>query len=200
MKISFPQVQGSTEIYMDVMRAICGDTKGKSMVDLCSNLAPHTPLLGFARRLYVDILPRRLDLSSEQQYFRQHDVLRLNEIITDDADIDVTICSDGIEHFTKPKGYELLEIMEMVSRKQILFTPLGEYMVDVISEDPEGHHSGWVPEDVKNYAAIVFPDYHPTLGVGAFFFLKCEDLATEWDRITRELIAKPWGQYSKIEL
>jgi hypothetical protein len=179
MKLEFPNIHGNDTVYMDCLRAICGDTAGKSMVDLGCNLAPHTPLLGFADRMYVDILPRILDHREEQKYFVQQDILLFKR--TDDKD--VSIASDVIEHFTKENGFKLIEIMERISNRQILFTPLGDYMVDHVSTDPEGHHSGWYPEDFPGYASIVFPEYHPTLGVGAFFVWRCENIEADFERV-----------------
>lgn len=190
MKKIFDNIHGNTEIYMDVLRAICGDTGGKSMMDLCCNLAPHTPLLGFKDRSYIDVLYRTLDHPAEQRHFYQLNVLNFEN--RKPLDLDVTIASDAIEHFQKEDGILLRTIMEKFSRKQILFTPLGEYMVDINSTDPEGHHSGWAPEEFTGYAAIVFPDYHPTLGVGAFFVWRCDDIEKDFERVMGILNTKSW--------
>jgi hypothetical protein len=188
MKLEFPNIHGNDVVYMHCLRTICGDTAGKSMIDLCCNLAPHTPLLGFTDRVYIDILPRILDHKEEQKHFLQMDVLKINERPFLSS-VDVTICSDGIEHFTKDNGFLLKEKMEAVSKRQVLFTPLGEYMVDHVSTDPEGHHSGWRPEDLSGYASIVFPEYHPTLGVGAFFAWKCDNIEEDFERVKFALTA-----------
>jgi len=191
MNLTFPNVHGNSEIYMDCLRAICGDhCADESFIDLCCNLAPHTPLLGFAERCYIDVLPRILDHPEEQQFFIQKDVLAINPFLT----YDTSICSDGIEHFKKEDGYKLLGLMYEISYKQILFTPLGEYMVDPISKDPEGHHSGWTPEDVPGHATIVFPQYHPTLNVGAFFFWSSDNLQEDFERVEQILKTKSWAK------
>lgn len=157
---------GTIEIYMDCLRAICGKTSGKSMVDLCCAYAPNTPRLGFEIRNYIDVIPRTLDHQEEQRYFLQRDVLTFGEV---GVHYDVAICSDGIEHLTKENGLKLLEIMKCISDKQIIFTPLGPYAIDD-GDNPEGHHSAWYPEEFTGeWSTICFPNYHPTLGVGAFF-------------------------------
>ena len=191
LQLEFPGVHGNTQVYMDCLRAICGDTAGKSMIDLCCCTAPHTPLLHFKDRMYVDILPRKLDWPEEQEFFLQQDVLEFEKAIVFDRS-DVAICSDGIEHFSKENGYRLLHQMERIAHKQVLFTPLGEYLV-VNSDDPEGHHSGWWPEDFKGYASIVFPEYHPTLGVGGFFVWKCRDIEQDFERVKEILMSKSWA-------
>jgi hypothetical protein len=192
MKITFPHTHGTDEIYMDCLRAICGDTKGKSMIDLCCNKAPHTPLLGFEKRIYVDILPRTLDHSSEQQYFHQMDVLKLGYLVN----FDVSICSDGIEHLSLENGVRLRRWMESQTKRQVLFTPLNPWMMSDKEdhEDPEGHHSVWSPDDIflQGYASIVFPEYHPSLGIGAFFAWRCDNLKADYERVYLDLMKKHW--------
>lgn len=189
----FPNVHGSGIIYMDVLRALCGDTTNKTMIDLMSNKAPYTSQLGFKERTYMDILPRKLDNPNEQQFFIQQDVFDIDFI--NGKMYNVSICSDGIEHLTKENGKRLLYIMNLISVKQILFTPLGDYMVDTQSTDPEGHHSGWLPKDVPEYDCLVFPEWHPTLNIGSFFFFKLGVLnhEEEFKRIVNELKQKKWN-------
>jgi len=167
MEIIFENVNGSGIVYLDCLKAICGNTDGKSMADLGCNHAPYTCQLGFEKRTYIDILPRTLDEAKEQQYFVHDDAL--NWLINQKENVDVSISSDHIEHLTKDKGFELLLLMEAKSSKQIIFTPLGNYMVNEQDTNPENHHSGWMPEYFAGYAKIIFPKYHPTLNVGAFF-------------------------------
>ena len=99
MILEFPNVEGSGELYLDVMRAICGDTAGKSMVDLMCHKAPYTPQLGFKERTYVDIQFRGMDFKEEIDRFIECDVLEF--LSTNKKKYDVAICSDGIEHFKK---------------------------------------------------------------------------------------------------
>lgn len=197
MKIIFPEVEGTTEIYMDVLRAICGETKGKSMLDIGCNKAPHTPLLGFKDRLYIDILPRVLDHPDEQRFFHQKDALHITakHIVAE-----TTICSDCIEHVSRENGFKLINIMERISYRQVLFTPLDPWCMSdkTPQEDPEGHHSVWSPEDFPGYASIVFPVYHPTLNIGAFFFYRCENLQEDFELVTMELMKKPWSNHTPI--
>jgi len=185
MQLTFDNIQGSGELYLKVMKSILGDTQGKSMADLGCNQAPYTCQLGFEKRVYIDILPRTLDDANEQQYFIQADVL---EFLNDNKvnQFDVTIASDFCEHLTPMGGTKLLNLMELSSKKQVLFTPLGSYLVND-DDDPEGHHSGWTPEIVSDYASIIFPNWHPQLNIGAFFFWKCDDLENDFKRVCNEL-------------
>lgn len=192
MQITFEKVNGSGEVYLDVLKTICGDPKGKSMADMGCNLAPYTCQLGFEKRVYVDILHRQLDDHNEQKYFVQQDALDF--LKNTDTEFDVCVSSDHIEHLTDMDGTKLLILMEDKSLKQVLFTPLGDHMVETDNYNPEAHHSGWTPELVPDYACIIFPDYHPSLGIGAFFFFKCDDLEIEFERVVNELKQKEWAK------
>ncbi len=188
MKIVFENKQGNDEVYMDCLYAILGDTKRNSMVDLGAHHAAHTPKFGFKERIYIDILPQVLDHSGEQQYFIQKDILEIEE---GSYNVDVVFANDLIEHLTIPNGYKLLKIMESISTKQILFTPLGEMWVGT-SGHPEEHASGWTPEMIEGYASIVFPHYHKLWGFGAFFFWRCENIEQDFERVKNELKTKRW--------
>lgn len=196
MQIIFENVEGNDTVYMDTLMAICGDTKDKSMLDAMCNLAPHTPLLGYGERAYVDVLPRILDHKEEQKYFIQEDVFTY--LKSAKKKYDTIICSDGIEHITVLDGYALLCNFGLMSNKDIIFTPLGEHMVED-GNNPESHHSGWYPEMLpRGYASIVFPQYHPTLGIGAFFSWSCRDIDADFERVKDELEAKKW--WNRLEI
>ena len=190
MTIEFKGVNGNEEVYIDCLNAILGNTKRNSMVDFGCNKAPHTPKFGFKERTYMDILPRELDYHDEQQFFIQKDILTVKK---GSYNVDVAFANDLIEHLTIKNGKKLLGIMESISTKQILFTPLGEMWVGE-SDNPEDHRSGWTPDMIKGYASIVFPDYHKVWGFGAFFFFKCDNLETEFERVANELKSKQWAK------
>lgn len=170
MQIVLPGLKGSGELWLGIMKIICGDTSKQSMIDLGCHLAPYTSQLGFWYRAYVDIQERPLDNPEEQQFFIKWDAVLYIGIC--EEYFDVSIASDFIEHLTKDRGEHLLFRMEEVSDKQIIFTPLGDYMISK-DDHPDSHHSGWTPAMMPEYLSIVLPDYHPTLGVGAFFAINC---------------------------
>lgn len=190
MTIEFKGINGNEEVYMDSLNAILGDTKRNSMIDLGCNLAPHTPKFGFKERTYMDILPRVLDHINEQQFFIQQDILKVKK---GSYNVDVAFANDVIEHLSIKNGKKLLGIMESISTKQILFTPLGEMWVGN-SGHPEEHASGWTPDMIKGYASIVFPDYHKVWGFGAWFLWKCEDIELDFVRVVNELKSKQWAK------
>jgi len=190
MQTEFKGVVGNGEIYLDVMKAICGDTEGKSMADLMCYHAPYTPLLGFKNRIYVDVQERGLDHKEEQQYFVKSDIFMFL-VENSNLHFDVMICSDGIEHLHKQAGFDLALAMKLMSDKSIIFTPLGEWMV-TNDDHPDSHKSGWLPSDLNGYATIVFPDFHPTLNEGAFFVWYCKDIKQDFERVKNELKNKTW--------
>lgn len=192
MQLEYPGVVGSGELYLKVLKAICGDTAGKSMVDLMCYHAPYTPLLGFNKRTYLDIQDRGLDHKEEQSFFKQVDVL---EYLSNSycQYFDVAICSDGIEHLEEFHGLFLIKKMYMHSKKQILFTPLGDLNLSA-EKHPDSHRSGWTPEKIEymipgssHFAYIIFPNFHPTLNTGAFFFWHCNNIQQDFERVKNEL-------------
>jgi hypothetical protein len=193
MILEYPGVVGSGEIYLDVMKAICGNTTGKSMADLMCHHAPYTPLLGFEHRIYVDIQDRGLDHKSEEKYFLISDVFRFLDKCSDSS-FDVMICSDGIEHLEKLHGYDLLLSMKLKARKSIIFTPLGDLNV-TDDNHPDSHKCGWEPSHMPtDYAKIVFPNFHHTLNAGAFFAWTCAGIRQDFERVKLELNNKKWAK------
>lgn len=176
MQIVLPGINGSGGLWLDIMKIICGkmpDHPASNMCDLMCHRAPYTPQLGFKERKYIDVQNRGFDFPEEMRFFEQIDVLEFLKSCT--VDYDVMICSDGIEHLTFYQGCEMLALMRMHSSIQIIFTPLGDYM---ISEEghPDNHRCGWTPELLPNYLSVVLPYFHPTLNVGAFFAVDCSEV------------------------
>ena len=195
MRIDFPGVVGTIEVYMDVMRAICGPTEGRSMADLMCCTAPNTPKLGFSKRTYIDIIDRKLDDPKEQQFFRHMDVFKDPQFMW--GHVDVAICSDGIEHLYLEDGYKLIDLMETVSTRHLIFTPLDNiFGIDTVNgdENPEHHRSLWHPRMLPGWASIVFPDYHKVYGGGAFFSFRTPSTRYHLDKAYDELKEKSWAK------
>lgn len=172
---------GSYEFYEEVINAIIGNnTEDKTFIDLCCCEATVTRKLKFKEKTYVDVLDC-WEIPGEMDRFVQADVLGDHPIFN--KKYDIANCSDGIEHLTRDDGFRLVERMKNISDKQILFTPLGNYMIEEGNPDPKCHKSGWFAEDFVGFASIVCPQYHPTLGVGAFWVWKCEDIEKDFARV-----------------
>lgn len=182
MILTLPPIPGDNELHLKILESICGPTRG-SMIDLCCYHAPTTPKLGFKERKYVDIQDRKLDDPDEQQYFELGNALEVT------GHYDVALCIDGIEHFGFRDGLKLLDVMAMISDKQILFTPVGPFMYEPLTTHPDTHKSFWNPniQEMAGYANVVLPNYHPKLDVGAFYFWKCPNLEEEFERVKKEL-------------
>lgn len=185
------QVDGSPEIHLDVLKAICGDTSNLSMLDLGCGFAPQTRQLGFRSRTYVDVVER--DLGDEMRYFLNCNILS-NEYFKKEK-YDVCFALDVVEHFHKDAGQYMIFLMGKMADKQVIFTPLGEYLVGKGDPDsPDTHRSGWLPEEFKGWATIVFHNFHLTLGIGAFFAFHSDNLETEFYRVLTELESKLWAK------
>ncbi len=181
-------IDGSGEVYLKIMKAICWGVSDKSMVDIGCHKAPYTPQLGFKERTYIDIQNRPLDFIEEQKYFVQSDIF--NYLKGCKKRFDVSIASDVIEHFTNFFARALLGGMIKLSDKQIVFTPLGPHIVEkTLTNNPDTHKSGWVPEQFEQigWATIVLPNFHPSMKVGAFFAFHCINTESEFERIKTEL-------------
>lgn len=177
--------EGSGELQLKILKAICDKDNGL-MGDIGCGFAPNTRQLGFKRKKFYDIVER--DLGEENENFCKTEIL---ELITDYfiSDYDVLICLDCIEHFKKQDGISLIKWMGFHSRKQIFFTPLGDYIIETTpTNNPDSHKSGWMPEEFEKmgYATIVMPNYHPTLNAGAFFAFKCENIEQLFDKISKQ--------------
>lgn len=184
MTLTFPH-EGTIEVYMQVIRAICGETQGRSMIDLCCAFAPNTPKLGFDKRHYLDIIDRNLDHPDEQKFFWRKNVLNIHFGHDYVEKFDVAIASDAIEHFYPEDGKRLIDIMKLISHKQIIFTPIGEIfkLHNTGADDPEAHHSLWTPEDFPGWATVVFPNYHRVWNGGAFFAWHCDNIEQDFERV-----------------
>ncbi len=183
MILSLPH-EGNGELHLKVLKSICGNTEGKKALDICCGYAPQTRHLGFSHITYVDKVER--DLGSENKSFiveNVFDFFKHNRTI-----YDTSIILDGIEHFRKPDAHELIHQMELFSDKQIIFTPLGDHMIEhVESDDPDTHKSGWLPADFGGWASVIFPNFHKLLGIGAFFTWYCPGIGEDFSRVVNEL-------------
>lgn len=190
MRLEF-DCEGSGEVQLAVLKAICDSTVGKSMIDLCCGEAPNTRKLGFERKTFVDIFYR--DLGEESANFICQEIFKLPKM----KYYDVAIAMDCIEHFSKKDGYTFLKIMDGLADKRIIFTPLGNYLIETTKTDnPDSHKSGWENEEFEEmgWATIAFQNFHPTLNIGAFFAWQCHYIYTDFLRVKQELNQYSWAK------
>lgn len=159
--------QGSMALWNEIFIRILGcKTTDISLLDLCCGRMANTGQFQYKRSLHVDVI----DFAERPKNYNfiKQDVLKLDPVLV--GLFDVVLCSDGIEHLSKEQGIELLKQMQVLSRKQIVFTPLGDYMVDQNTTNPEHHRSGWLVSDFPpDWETQEFPNWHPTLGIGALW-------------------------------
>ncbi len=196
-ELIFEKITNGNEVYMDCLNLILGDTPRKSFIDLGCHHAHNTPLLGFEKRKYVDILPNVLDFPQEQQYFQQSDILETPL----DVKYDVSFALDVPEHLTIDNGLKLYDIMFKISDKSICFTPLDDiFGMNYETDDPESHRSLWQPEMLEGilpdtFIYITFPNFHKIWNGGAFFYYHVKgDIDKEFNRITNEINKFPWAK------
>ena len=185
--IAYYDYEGNIDIYLNVLNAIIGKER-ESMMDLGCCTSPNTPLLRFKKRSYVDINDRVLDHPDEQFYFTKADITKLVWIDTFPKK-SVSFCLDCLEHLTYDDGFKVLKLMDSMSEKQILFTPLTDLfgMVKDDDKNPEAHRSLWKPEMLPDYAHLVFPNYHKQWNGGAFFFFKTQDTQKDFEIVKQKL-------------
>jgi hypothetical protein len=164
---------GSLELWLKVVREIIGGpTNELVLLDLCCNECTGTKQLGFNRHVGVDV--ENWSTRPANVEFHEMDVLEAIRGQVASRGCDVCICSDGIEHLPKKEGAKLLKQMARVAPIAIIFTPLGDYMVNPDATSPHDHRSGWKPEEFTaiGWEVSVYPNWHPTLNCGAFFAWK----------------------------
>lgn len=189
--------EGNGEVHLDVLKVICGNTEGKSLCDLCCGFASQTRQLGFTEKHFVDKVYR--DLAEESKNFWHNDIAYHIGNIAGRKHYDVVIMLDAIEHFKKPIAYAYLDCMIGMAEKQIIFTPLGSYLIETTeTEDPDSHKSGWWANEFEDmgWSTIVFTNFHKLLNIGAFFAWRSPNQEQEFERIKNELNQKEWTKFS----
>jgi len=195
MLATFKQ-NGSSELQIEVLKAICGDTENKTMVDLACGSAPQTSQIKFKERTFVDIVKRHLP-EVEEELINMDVIKYLKKAIEENKQFDISISTDTIEHFRDNDALEFLALTSKVAKKQIWFTPLGEYCMTTDQNDnnPDSHKSEWTPEKLDGimkgkWAHLVFPNWHPTLGnngLGAFFSWTCDNIKEDYEIVIDKL-------------
>ena len=193
--VTYPNViEPNHQRFGEILSIIAGpNTASKTMIDLCCHNANTTRHIPFKERTFVDI--KKDIIPDIPPNFYELDVLSEHPIF--EKYYDVSFAIDAIEHFLKSDGKKLLRRMELISKMSILFTPLGDYCVDTSSTDPLAHKSGWLPEEQLElgWNSLVFPKFHPQLGIGAFIFWKDTEEPDDFDRVLQGLSTLNMGDY-----
>lgn len=190
MVITLEGITGSGQLYLDIMRIICGpriyDWK-RNIWDLMCHRCPYNWQLDYDYYTLVDIIYRGVEVPENLDFtFIRADVFDALDCFHNPGidKIDTIVCVDGIEHLSKENGKRLILEMGEHATKQIIFTPLGQ--LSVTNDDhPDAHKSGWNPDDFDGWASIILPNFHQQLNCGAFFTFNCSD--EEKQRIYNEI-------------
>ena len=198
MRLTF-DCEGYSEVHLDVLKVLVGEIwrMEKDMVDLCCGFAAQTRQLQFSDKNFIDIVDR--DLAEENVNFEVRDVMEFIGCRFPQK-LHSTFLLDAIEHFKKEEGKKILYWMNENSERSIVFTPLGDYLIETTeTNNPDSHKSGWHPEEFEEngWVTVVFPNFHKLLGIGAFFALKCDNIKDEFKNIYYELNQKEWAKSNK---
>jgi len=152
-----------------------GQTSDLSLADLGCGSAPRTRWIKARSQAFVDT-QRNAGSPPKTIQADLFDFMRLPGSV-----FDLSFCLDVIEHFEKPRGLEILALVEERTRvMSMIFTPLGDMLIN--PSDPTGHKSGRLPEELeaRGWDTIVLPRFHdPWLDGqtwGAFFAVRGSDL------------------------
>lgn len=161
---------GNLELYLLTLRNIIGcPEKDVSMLDLCCAEMTITKTLHFRESVHVDVVDWKT--RPDNAKFIQSDALDFISKQPSDF-FDVCLCSDGIEHLTKARGFDLLKEMSRISKRvAIIFTPDCEMGLYPESVDPDVHKSQWYPTELNDLGWDVhhFTRWHDVWNMGAFF-------------------------------
>lgn len=195
MRIQTYNQNGDSALQVQVLKAVCGSTEDKTLIDLCCGSAPQTGQIAFKEKTHVDAVDRFLVGGGKVIVANVIDFLK-----TTTSRYDISISTDSIEHFRDKDAWEFVELTSKVASKNIWFTPLGEFCMtlDPENNDPDTHKSEWTPKKLEAanpgyWSFLVFPNWHPTLRnskdetLGAFFFWHCKNADADFERVKSEL-------------
>ena len=142
------------------------------VVDLaCGNSSPLQHINSIIYKVGIDLYEPYINESKTNSYHDEYhcmDVLESHSKFGDNS-FDATVALDLIEHLDKKQGYELINMMEKMSRKRvIIFTPngflkQGEYD----GNNLQIHNSGWTVDEFQSLGFEV-------IGVGGLKFFRGE--------------------------
>lgn len=151
--------------YMRLLRDSIGE--GKTILDLGCEDGRLLTLLSDGKNWEVtgvDIFHKNIKEASKKRIFVKlikGDILKVSKkLIKERKKFDVVFCSQVIEHISRKEGEELLNIVDKLAKRKIIFgTPRG------FMEQPEAflgynphqvHESGWTEDDFKKRGFKVY--------------------------------------------
>lgn len=106
----------------------------------------------------VDIYKKNIEMAAKREIYImliKGDVVKVaTDLVKKKKKYDVVFCSQVIEHISRKKGAELLNLVEKLAKKRIVIgTPSGfmEQPHEFLGNNPhQVHKSGWTKEDFKS--------------------------------------------------
>jgi SAM-dependent methyltransferase len=188
---------GEHEVFLRTLReALVGTCE--SVLDVGCGF--RSPIRSFShllpRTVGVDGYDKAIERSRAagiHQEYHCMDLLKVGEAFAPKS-FDAAIAIDVIEHFDKPDGYRLLEMLESIARKRvILFTPNGFLPQDEWDGNVHQHHrSGWEVYDfeLRGYRVIGMSGWKPLRGDYALPRIRPYPLGGFVSRLTEPLTAR----------
>lgn len=139
----------------------------RALIDDC----PKVLDLGCGGRFYTHDIPNTVWIDIDPKLATDPRVLLMDVREAPQAlrrmHFDVALMTDIIEHFPKADGYKLLQELENLAERIIVFTPLGNMWVTDKEPGSHMHHrSGWFPHELEaiGYKTWAWPIFHNFAG------------------------------------
>jgi cyclopropane fatty-acyl-phospholipid synthase-like methyltransferase len=150
----------------------------------------------FSRTVGVDGYTASIERSRAagiHQEYHQLDLLQVGQHFAPKS-FDAVIALDVIEHFDKPEGYRLLEMMESLARKRVvIFTPNGFLPQDEWDNNVhQVHRSGWEVYDfeLRGYRVTGMSGLKPLRGAFALPRIRPARLGSRLSILTEPLATR----------
>lgn len=201
MRQGFENIEGTADILLAVLKTILEEPAGMTICDLGCCEASVTHRLPVGQKVYVDLVKRDIKgFEPHKDIFVQDDVLHYLQ--TTEKRFSAAIALDLIEHLTEENGRLLINLMQLRADRVIIFTPLGDYLLEETPTDnPDAHRSGWLPETFEELgmATIVFHNFHPSIKAGGLFAFYSKDIKNESARVFNILETQKLPEWIKSQ-
>jgi len=107
----------------------------------------------------VDICEESLKVAERRGKFKELILCDVRKLPFENKTFDCVISTEVIEHLTKDEGYDLLDKIESIARKQVaITTPWGADLLERHSFNPYMQHQcGWIPSEFEARGYKIYP-------------------------------------------
>ena len=150
------------KIFPDYQMKLNSLTKDcKSLLDI--GCGDSSPIQSFSKRMFcvgIDIFKPSIEKSRKKKIHKEYHKINYSNVekLIKESSFDCVLASDFIEHLKKEEGYNLLKIMERLSKKKVIvFTPNGFLPTGEHEGNPwQVHKSGWTVKEMKDFGYKVY--------------------------------------------